>query len=63
VSCFVGLNTAAVILGSRIAPWAADRYLARTNIEAQQDPQTLIDPDRPDYLYHPLPAIAARTGV
>ncbi len=41
---FVGANTAAVIWGSRIAPWAADRYLARTNIAAQQDLQTPIDP-------------------
>jgi NADP-dependent 3-hydroxy acid dehydrogenase YdfG len=53
---FVGLNTAAVIVGSRIAPGLADRYLARTNIQAQQDPDTPIDPaQRPDYLYDPLP--------
>jgi NADP-dependent 3-hydroxy acid dehydrogenase YdfG len=53
---FVGANTAAVIWGSRIAPWAADRYLARTNITAQQDLRTPIDPEaRPDNLYEPVP--------
>ena len=53
---FVGANTAAVIWGSRIAPWAADRYLARTNIVAQQDEATPIDPQaRPDNLYEPVP--------
>ena len=41
---FVGANTAAVIWGSRIAPWAADRYLARTNIDRPAGPQ---DADRP----------------
>jgi NAD(P)-dependent dehydrogenase (short-subunit alcohol dehydrogenase family) len=53
---FVGANTAAVIWGSRIAPWAADRYLARTNISAQQDPDVPIDPQaRTDNLYAPVP--------
>jgi hypothetical protein len=42
------------ILGNRLAPRIADRYLARTNVDAQQtdDP---ISPDRPNYLYAPLP--------
>jgi short-subunit dehydrogenase len=50
---WVGGNTVAVIVGSQLAPWLADRYLARTDVEAQQAEQP-IDPARPDYLYAPL---------
>src|SRR3954471_17720719 len=32
----VGGSTVAVILGEKLVPWLADRYLARTNVEAQQ---------------------------
>jgi hypothetical protein len=39
--------------GSKLAPAHADRYLARTNVNAQQTPDP-IDPGRPDYLYEPL---------
>jgi NADP-dependent 3-hydroxy acid dehydrogenase YdfG len=52
---FVGGSTVATIAGNKLAPRVADRYLARTNIPAQQtdDP---IDPEHhPDYLYTPLP--------
>jgi NADP-dependent 3-hydroxy acid dehydrogenase YdfG len=51
---FVGGSTVMTILGNKLSPRVADRYLARTNIEAQQtsDP---IPPDRPDYLFAPLP--------
>ncbi len=50
---FVGGSTVMTIVGNRLAPRIADRYLARTNVDAQQtdDP---IPPDRPDYLYAPL---------
>jgi NAD(P)-dependent dehydrogenase (short-subunit alcohol dehydrogenase family) len=51
---WVGHNTVALIAGNALAPWVGDRYLARTNIEAQQT-DVPIDPDRPDYLYAPLP--------
>jgi hypothetical protein len=50
---WVGANTVAVIIANKLMPGVADRYLARTNIEAQQD-QTPIAVDRPDYLYEPL---------
>jgi short-subunit dehydrogenase len=50
---WVGANTPVFITGNKIAPWLGDRYLARTNVEAQQTPDP-IDPDRPDYLYRPL---------
>jgi NADP-dependent 3-hydroxy acid dehydrogenase YdfG len=51
---FVGGSTVLTVIGNRLAPRVADRYLARTNIEAQQteDP---IPPGRRDYLYAPLP--------
>ena len=51
---WVGGNTAAIIAGSQLAPWLADRYLARTNVDAQQTDEPL-PPDRPDYLDGPLP--------
>jgi NADP-dependent 3-hydroxy acid dehydrogenase YdfG len=50
---WVGLMTAMVIAGNAVAPWLADRYLAKTNIQAQHD-DTPIDPSRPDYLYEPI---------
>jgi NAD(P)-dependent dehydrogenase (short-subunit alcohol dehydrogenase family) len=53
---WVGGNTAAVIMANKLVPGLADRYLAATNIEGQQDQDTPIDPaTRPDYLHHPLP--------
>jgi short-subunit dehydrogenase len=49
----VGLPTTLAILGDKIAPGLLDRYLARTNYEAQQtdDPR---EPDAPDNLDHPI---------
>ena len=41
-------------MGNKLAPRVADRYLARTNIDAQQS-DVPIDPERPDYLYAPVP--------
>jgi len=59
---WVGAMTAAVIIGNRLAPALADRYLARTNVEGQQtgDP---IDPDRPDYVFEPLPGDRGAHGL
>ena len=51
---WAGHSTVATIAGSKEAPWVADRFLARTNIDAQQTDEPL-DPDRPHYLYEPLP--------
>jgi short-subunit dehydrogenase len=50
---WVGFSTVYTILGNRVAPWFADRYLARTAVKGQQTPQPL-DPDRPDYLDAPV---------
>jgi NAD(P)-dependent dehydrogenase (short-subunit alcohol dehydrogenase family) len=51
---WVGANTPLVIAGSQLAPSLADRYLARTNVDAQQTDEPLA-PGRGDYLDAPLP--------
>jgi NAD(P)-dependent dehydrogenase (short-subunit alcohol dehydrogenase family) len=50
---WVGGSTVITILGNKLAPWLADRYLARSNVKAQQTDWP-IDPGRPDYLHAPL---------
>jgi short-subunit dehydrogenase len=50
---WLGVNTAITIIGNHIAPRLADRYLAKTNVKAQQTDEPL-DPSRPDYLHEPL---------
>jgi NADP-dependent 3-hydroxy acid dehydrogenase YdfG len=56
---WLGGSTVLTILGNKLAPWFADRYLARTNVKAQQADQPL-DPSRPDYLHEPLDDAADR---
>lgn len=51
---FVARSSVMAILGNKIAPRVADRFLARTNVEAQQTTEP-IAADRPDYLFAPLP--------
>jgi NADP-dependent 3-hydroxy acid dehydrogenase YdfG len=50
---WVGLNSAVIIAGNKVAPRLADWYLAKTSVQAQQD-ETPIDPHRRDDLYAPL---------
>ena len=50
----VGAPTTLAILANKVGPGLLDRYLARTNYEAQQTDQP-IDPHRPDNLLRPLP--------
>jgi hypothetical protein len=50
---YVGGSTAVAILGDKIAPGLADRYLARQGFEAQQY-DGAADPDRPHNLYGPV---------
>ena len=59
---WVGGNTVAIILANHLVPWAADRFLAKTNVDAQQTPMPLPD-DRPDYLYEPLPGDQGAHGI
>ena len=51
---YVGAPTPLVIWAGRLVPGLVDRYLARTNIEAQQTDEP-IPADRPSYLWDPLP--------
>jgi short-subunit dehydrogenase len=50
---WVGLPTVYTILGSRMTSRIADIYLAKTGFKGQQSDRPL-DPNRPDYLDHPL---------
>jgi short-subunit dehydrogenase len=51
---WVTARSSAIIAIDKLAPWVADRYLAATNVQAQQQPDHPIDPSRPDYLDAPL---------
>jgi NAD(P)-dependent dehydrogenase (short-subunit alcohol dehydrogenase family) len=51
---WVGLPTVYTILGSRLSPMLAERYLAKTAVKSQQTDNP-TDPNRPDNLDHPLP--------
>jgi NAD(P)-dependent dehydrogenase (short-subunit alcohol dehydrogenase family) len=49
----VGAPSVKAIWGNRLAPWAADRYLARNGYDAQMTPAP-EDPARPDNLWAPV---------
>ena len=59
---YVGTSTVMTILGNKVAPWFADRYLARTGYQGQQTGER-IDPDRPDNLIEPVPGDHGAHGV
>ncbi len=50
---FVGFPTVKTIWGNKVAPWFADRVLAKQGIDAQQvaEPE---DPERPNNLWQPV---------
>jgi short-subunit dehydrogenase len=50
----VGVPAVKTIWGNRLAPWFADRYLARKGVRSQQTEED-EDPNRPDNLFEPLP--------
>lgn len=52
---WVGGSTVMTIIGNRLAPWVAERYLARTGFSSQQT-DTPVSPDRRDYLDEPQDA-------
>jgi hypothetical protein len=58
-----GGTAVAVILGNRLAPGLADRYLARTGFDSQQIPAMPVPPGRPDNLFRPVPEKAATHGM
>lgn len=59
---WVGGPTVKTILGNKLVPGLADRYLARTGYDSQQTDRP-IDPDRPNNLYRPLPGDHGARGV
>jgi short-subunit dehydrogenase len=50
---YVGFPTVYTILGNKLAPWLAERYLARTAVDGQQTGEH-VDPDRPANLFEAL---------
>lgn len=59
----VGRPTVQAIVGNKLAPALADRYLARTGFDGQQIEDRLVDPQRPDNLFEPVPEKAATHGI
>jgi hypothetical protein len=49
--------------GQQLAPWLADRYLAKTAINGQQVADMPVAADRPDNLFEPRPEQAATHGI
>ncbi|MDR0358032.1 MAG: SDR family oxidoreductase [bacterium] len=60
---YCGGSAVAVILGNKLVPAAAERYLARTGFSSQQMPGHQVSSDRPDNLFHPVEDKAATHGI
>jgi short-subunit dehydrogenase len=58
----VAWPTVKTVWGNRLAPWAADLYLARTGYDAQQTDEP-VSPERPDNLDGPAPGDWAAHGT
>jgi NAD(P)-dependent dehydrogenase (short-subunit alcohol dehydrogenase family) len=59
---FVGFPTWYTIWGNKLAPWLAERYLARTAVKGQQTNEP-VDPNRPDNLFEPVPGDPGAHGM
>jgi len=59
---WVGYPTVATIVANTLMPGVLDRYLARTNFQAQQTDMP-VDPGRPDNLETPAPGNQAAHGI
>lgn len=51
---YVGASTVLTILGNKLAPWAADWYLARTGYQGQQTSEPVQGSYRPGNLFEPV---------
>jgi hypothetical protein len=51
---YVGYPAVKTIVGNKLAPWYAERVLAREGFESQQQDEP-EDPDRPHNLFEPVP--------
>jgi NADP-dependent 3-hydroxy acid dehydrogenase YdfG len=60
---WVGLPTVYTILGERVASGLMDRYLAKTNIGAQEAKQPIDPAERPDNLFSPPPGDPGAHGA
>jgi NADP-dependent 3-hydroxy acid dehydrogenase YdfG len=60
---WVGFPTVYTILGERVASGLMDRYLARTNIEAQQSDRPIDPATRADNLFSPPPGDPGAHGI
>jgi NAD(P)-dependent dehydrogenase (short-subunit alcohol dehydrogenase family) len=60
---WVGLPTVYTILGERLVSGLMDRYLARTNIGAQEAKQPIDPAERPDNLFAPPPGDPGAHGA
>src|SRR5688500_3588050 len=59
---YVGYPTVEAIVGDKIAPGFADKYLAKNAYEAQQTDEP-VEPDRRDNLWQPVPGDAGAHGT
>jgi short-subunit dehydrogenase len=59
---FVGVPTVIAIEANKLAPAAADYYLARTGFDSQQT-QEPVPKDRPDNLFEPVPGDFGAQGI
>ncbi len=59
---YVGTSSVAVILGNKLFPALADRYLARTGYDSQQTSEP-VDENRPNNLYNPVAGDHGAHGI
>ena len=59
---YVGWPTVKAIVGNKLVPGVADRYLARTGYKSQQSNEP-ADPHRPNNLWEPVPGDHGAQGV
>jgi NAD(P)-dependent dehydrogenase (short-subunit alcohol dehydrogenase family) len=59
---WIGYPTVGAIVANSFVPGLLDRYLARTNFQAQQTDQP-VPPDRPDNLDEPVPGSQGAHGI
>ncbi len=60
---WVGYSTVLAILGNRLAPTIADRYLAKTGFGGQQVSDMPVSPERPENLFEPVQSESATHGI
>jgi short-subunit dehydrogenase len=59
---YVGTSSVITILGNKVAPWLADRYLARTAFDSQQTDEP-VSPDRTSNLFETVPGDRGAHGI